>query len=218
MKKITILLIFALTTALVACSNEPDIEFSYVVGSEVMFENATALAERADRVFIGEVERISFDVVNIVTGRAPTAMCDPIHITLVTIYDVIVYASYKGVNQDVIRVIRGGGIKGYREHEQLSIKMEAGLRSLDGIYRIRIYPEITPLDVGRAYLFAVLDLVIELDGYNNFVGMINSLQSFIELSDPLITIDNFSNISVASLVSEFGETALAEFEELMRSR
>jgi hypothetical protein len=229
MKKMLMMLclgvVFVFVATLAACSVEsdvlysepltPEIKFSYRHGQELIFNDATELVELADHVFIGEVERISFAVMNEETGKAPTEECHPIFLTLITIYDVNVLTSYKGVQQSTMRIATGGGIKGYRESEQLAIIMEAGAVSNDGEYRILINLDIAPLEVGRAYLFTVQDLIVELDGYSNFVGVISSLHSFLDLSNPFETMVYFSNITVESLISEFGEAA---FEEFLQNR
>lgn len=224
MKKLSILVVFVFIAALAACSAEPDvlysepvipeIKFSYRHGQELIFIDAAELVERAGHVFIGEVERIYFAVINDVTGRAPTKECNPRFLTLVTIYDVNVLTSYKGAQQSIMRVMTSGGIKGYRESEQLAIIMEAGAVSNDGEYRILINLDITPLEVGRAYLFTLRDLIVELDGYSNFVGLVSSYHSFLDLNDPFETVVYFSNISVESIISEFGETAFEEFLQI----
>jgi hypothetical protein len=225
MKKMLMMLcigvVFVFIAALAACSSEPDvlyfepvapeIKFVYRHGQESIFTDATELVELADHVFIGEVERISFAVINDETGKAPTIECHPRFLTLITIYDVNVLTSYKGAQQSTMRIVTGGGIKGYRESEQLAIIMEAGAVSNDGEYRILIDLDIPPLEVGRAYLFSVCDLIVELDGYSNFVGVITSLHSFLDLNDPFKTMVYYSNITVESLISEFGESAFEEF-------
>lgn len=219
MKKLFILLIPLLMAALVACSPGQivssesvthRIEFAYIVGDEYMVSDTTALVDISNHVFVGEVESISFAIINDDTGKAPTAECNPSHLILITIYDVRVITAYKGADQATMRVITQGGIKGYREQEQLSVTMEAGARSLDGAYRVLIAPEISSLYVGESYLFAVQDLIVELDGYSNFVGVINSLQSLLNLDNPYYMVDDFSSISVESLISDFGTTAFAE--------
>ena len=188
-----------------------EIMFAYVASDEFMLGDVASLAEFADHVFIGEVERISFAVINDETGKIPTDECNPNHLTLVTIYDVAVLSSYKGAQQRTIRVITPGGVRGYRETEQLATVAEARMTSIDGVYRIPIHSYASHLEVGRVYIFSVIDLIIELDGYSNFVGQINSRQSFLELDNPRNLIDNYTDISVESLIREFGETAFDEF-------
>ena len=188
-----------------------EIEFSYVRADEFVLNDAVALVEYADHVFIGMVNSISFAMINDVTGAAPTENCNPNHIILVTIYDVNVLAAYKGAQQETIRVMKPGGIRGYREREQLLLTIEAGNVSRYGTYHMLIYPDIPALAVGIPYLFIVQNLLADLDGYNHFVGIINSQQSFLEIADPFKSIDTFSNITVEAIISEFGETAFEVF-------
>jgi hypothetical protein len=195
------------------------LEFVYTMADEMLFGDVTALVEHVDHVFVGEVESISFAVINDVTGRIPTENCNPDFLTLITIYDVTVLFSYMGAQQTAMRVVVPGGVRGYREDEQLSAVLEAGALafSVDGIYRVPVHIYASFLEIGGVYLFAVLDLDIEMDGYSNFVGRVNSLQSFFDLNDPFDkSMDNFSNITIESLIGEFGEVAFEEFMQNMQ--
>lgn len=238
MKKMITLLVALFAVTLAACSAVPDgthngelttthehaegsysigqpalheVEFVYFTADELMFGSVASLVENSDHVFLGKVESISFAVINNVTGRTPTEDCNPNFLTLITIYDVSVVLSYTGAQRTPMRVITPGGVRGYREREQLSTIMDAGAISFDGMYRIPVHLYATSLEPGEAYLFAVLDLDIEIDGYSNFVGMVNSRQSFFDLDDPFELIDDFSGITVETIISEFGETAFEEF-------
>jgi len=189
------------------------IEWIYRTGDEVMYSDAAALTEIADHVFTGVVDNISFAIINDETGVSPTEECNPNHLILITIYDVIVLTNYKGAEQHIMRVVTQGGIKGYREEEQLSLLMEGGIVSRDGESRIFIYRALFPLEKGEAYLFVVMDLIVELDGYRNFVGILNSRQSLLDLDNPFEAVDDFSNITVRSVISEFGDVAFEEHWE-----
>jgi len=220
MKKLTVLLIPLLVAILAACTPEQfalyselanhEIKFSYIVGDEFVLGDVVALVDHADHVFVGTVNSISFVVINNETGKAPTEACNPNRLTLATIYDVTVITAYKGAQQSNMRVAIQGGIKGYREREQLFVIIEAGATSLDGSFRIPIFDSAYPLEAGETYLFAVRDLIVELEGYSNFVGAINSIQSLIDIDDPFELVDTWSDISVESVISEFGPTAFAE--------
>ena len=210
MKKLTIFLIIAFMVILTACSNESNesypesesysenepysesepypefsIEFVYTMGDEILFQTAEELLAHVDHVFVGRVERVSFTILNDETGRAPTEECNPHHLALVTIYDVAVLTAHRGAQQSTMRVATLGGTMGYRESEQLSLLVEAGLIAVDGVYHVPINIYASDLRAGEVFMFAVPDIDVELDGYSAFVGRVNSRQSFIDLDDPL---------------------------------
>jgi hypothetical protein len=215
MKKIILFIITLclLLVSIVGCNygnglyERQEVKFEYVMTDEMLFGNVIQLVESADHVFVGEVENISFAVINDVTGRTPTENCNPDFLTLVTIYDVSVLFSYMGAQQTITRIITPGGVRGYREYEQFSLIMDMGVGAIP-IHSSSVY-----LELGGVYLFVVLDLDIEIDGYNNFVGRVNSLQSFFDLGDPLKSVDNFSDITVKNIINEFGTNAFEEFTQ-----
>ena len=218
MKKLLVLLISLLVAILAACTPSQPVWYSELANHEIKFSyihaqtslyGSESLVNRANHVFVGKVNNISFVVINNETGKAPTEECNPNRLTLATIYDVTVVTAYKGAEQSTMRVLIQGGIKGYREREQLFVTMEAGAVSPDGSYRILI-SDFSPLAVGEFYLFAMLDLDVELDGYSNFVGIVNTKQSVFDLYNPFELVDTWSDISVESVISEFGPTAFAE--------
>ena len=220
MKKLSVLLISLFVAMLAACTPEQlalyndlanhEIKFGYIMLDEFMLGDVAQLINHANHVFTGKVESISFAVINNETGKAPTEECNPSRLTLVTIYDVAVTTAYKGAEQSIMRFLVQGGIKGYREYEQLFVTMEAGVALFAGSYRIMTLPELSALEKGETYLFAALDLIVELDGYSNFVGIVNTKQSVFDLYDPFELVDTWSDISVESIISEFGPTAFAE--------
>ena len=219
MKKICLLLILGCLFALSACaSSRNTIEFTYSMGSEILFDTTEELVRVVDYVFVGVIDSISFSVVNSVTGRAPTANCNPSHLRLITIYDVNVLVAYKGAERDAIRLLLPGGIRGYREMEQLAAMQEAGLRSHDGVYRISIFPRISPLEVGVAYLFSVIDLSVDIYGYSNFVGIHNSVQSLINLNNPFEVVDDYSGTSAQAIINEFGDSAFNKLLGVLATR
>jgi len=76
----------------------------------------------------------------------------------------------------------------------LLLLMEEGIVSRDGESRTFIYRALFPLEKGEAYLFVVMDLIVELDGYRNFVGVLNSRQSLLDLDSPFEAVDDFPEI------------------------
>ena len=215
MKKIILFIITLclLLVSIVGCNygnglyERQEVKFEYVMTDEMLFGNVIQLVESADHVFVGEVENISFAVINDVTGRTPTENGNPDFLTLVTIYDVSVLFSYMGAQQTITRIITPGGVRGYREYKQFSLVMGMGAGA------IPIHSSSTSLELGGVYLFVVLDLDIEIDGYNSFVGRVNSLQSFFDLGEPLKSVDNFSDITVKNIINEFGANAFEEFTQ-----
>jgi len=215
MKKLPVILCFALIAMLLlsACVSVSGTKYIYRTGDEVTYDNVSELIEIADHVFTGVVENISFAIINDETGKPPTEACNPNHVILITIYDVVVMSNYKGAEQHIMRVATQGGIRGYREEEQLYLLMHEGIVSLDGEYRILIDRGLSPLEKDESYLFVVIDLIIELDGNRSFVGILNSYQSLLDLDNPFEEVDSFSNITVRSIISEFGITAFEEHWE-----
>jgi len=216
MKKISILLCLTLMLALMACSSPqdpPEVEFTYIHGEDYYFSTVEDLVTRVDHVFVGTVTDMSFNVISTETGRAPTPECNPERLSLGRTYYVTVLTAYKGAERDVMRVTVDGGIKGYREEEQLALIQEAGAHYWDGVYRIPIEVGLYPLEMGETYLFAVLDLRIELDGYSDFVGIVNATQSLLELNDPFEIVHDNSGLSAEAIISEFGEEAFEEHWE-----
>ena len=220
MKKLSVLLISLLVAMLAACTPEQlalyndlanhEIQFGYVMLDEFMLGDVAELVDFADHVFTGKVESISFAVINDVTGKAPAEECNPRYLRLITIYDVAVINAYNGADRSTMRFLVQGGIKGYREHEQLFVTMEAGVALFAGSYRIMTLHELSALEAGETYLFVALDLEVELDGYSNFIGIVNTKQSVYDLYNPFELVDTWSDISVESIISEFGPTAFAE--------
>ena len=86
------------------------------------------LAVVSDNIFEGKVIDISFDIVDMVTGKSDMSYeSESTHRMLYTIYTVEVNEMYKGGGEDIRKICVEGGIVGYNEEKQLEYLEKSGL-------------------------------------------------------------------------------------------
>jgi hypothetical protein len=143
-----------------------EIKYGVITGDWFLFPELHELIERTDVAVIGKVTGVSFDIVDKRTGHSPTENKKEEYIAhfgddvvpwalweLITIYDVDIISTYKSSYAETIQIRIPGGIKDYREEEQLAISRKHDINFV--IYH-KDYAD--KFEVGETYLFALTRL------------------------------------------------------------
>ncbi|MBQ7699911.1 MAG: hypothetical protein IJT49_06175 [Clostridia bacterium] len=128
------------------------------------YETADEAVQASTNVYSGKITDISFEVIDIVTGKAAR---DPESTDntrmLYTVYTVEVKNNYKGETGKTVKIARIGGIKGYKMEDQYMLMELSGL--LDTTSKsIPVYSSkcASPAE-GNEYLFCTSRKVTDFD-------------------------------------------------------
>ncbi|MCL2816891.1 MAG: hypothetical protein FWD39_00700 [Clostridiales bacterium] len=182
--------------------NNEEIKYAEMSADWPIYSDARELLkEWGNLVFIGKVTGISFAVLDITTGLAPTEATEDRNRRLYTLYEVEIIVSYKGDASDVTYFKVIGGLRDYRADEQLRIMKEGNARWWE--YGIPIFgcDQELKCEIGKTYLFVMLK-----SETGNTPKILNPWQSLYDLNDPL-TGQGFPNreISIKEILSEIGQ-------------
>lgn len=99
------------------------------------YKSFEEIVAASTNIFTGKVKSITFDVINMKTGKIDNSTdSDNTDRMLYTIYTIDVLSSLKGENAGEIKICRIGGTPGYNEEEQYKIICSSGLdKTLNGI-------------------------------------------------------------------------------------
>ena len=158
-------------------------------------------------IFTGNVTGISFQILDITTGGAPTHETEKKNCYLNTIYEIDIITSYKGKYSEKTQIRMLGGIIDYRTEEQLSISKE--IEDFNG--RITIVEGMPEINIGETYLFVTGQfLTIAGQFVTSAPTLVNLNQSVYNLHNPFDKklegySDNIFPISAKDIISAFGE-------------
>lgn len=167
-----------------------------------VYESADELIEACDKVIVGTVTNISFQVLDIRTGKTPEEGTDDFYRKLYTIYDIDVVETYKGDSKSTEQVRIIGGLEGAYVTEQLTAlgHEQATIFVLDGLMEI---------SMGGTYLFM-------LDQYEDVPPtIVNIEQGIYDICDAFTNEPKKDgNITVQEIISSFGTDAWRKFESI----
>lgn len=180
-------------------SIDSNVKYSVISANFRVFEEAQALIEAADLVFVGKVVSRSFQILDYMTGLPPTEKTEEIDKILCTIYTVEVITSYKGGYSRTINIRTQGGVKGECLSEQFQVLKTVSsnvIPIMDGMPQIRI---------GEKFLFSL----IEFEGTDPV--LLNPGQGVIPIENA-ITEDEYKLLSTKDIISYFGEEQWSTFK------
>jgi len=157
--------------------------------------------EKTCKNYIGRVTGISFTLIDIHTGYAPTEKSDESDIFIHTIYEIEVLISYKGNNKIHEKIEIQGGIPGEYVTEQLEVLRDAPES------RRRISQFWSPLNLGEIYLFNLWQYKEEFTP-----TPLTPMQGIYTLQNPFESEEaKNNNISAKDMISAFGQDKWEEF-------
>ena len=121
------------------------------------FSTAEELTEKASDVYTGTVTDISFDVIDLKTGKtACKDLAEAEYPMLCVIYTIETEDYYKGSQREVVQLKTEGGWAGFKDDEQRAV-----LDDFENIEKDRVYFEADQFDrlsVGETYVFCTQSL------------------------------------------------------------
>jgi hypothetical protein len=145
-------------------------------------------------IFVGKVTDISFQVLDLKTGAPPTEKTEERYRFLNTIYEIDISTVYMGEpRESAIRM--DGGVKGYKEEEQIRLIKDESAWPNDGIPILEWGT--AEIEIGETYLFVAGQFDIGLP------TLINLDQSFYNLRNPFEKHHN--DITAKDIISALGE-------------
>lgn len=177
---------------------EMNVQYIDVSADWPAYANVSALIKEANVVVVGKVTGISFQILDLKNGGAPTEDSEQRNCSLCTIYDVEVGSLYKGNADSKFQFFMYGGLKEEYVKEQLA--------ALDSIEPKKIpVMEGTPdIDIGETYLFVLYQYKDKMP------TPLNLKQGVYQIDDPLKK-DAYSYVSPKEVISYFGEDKWTAF-------
>jgi len=128
------------------------------------YENAEEIKEAATNIYVGTVKDISFEIINIKTGKVDSSF-QPQNTNrmLYTVYTITIKESIQGVNPTEIKLCTIGGWKGYKVNEQQAKLQAAGISQEDNSIPIVSDNTFVRLDIGEEYLFCTSRTIGDFD-------------------------------------------------------
>lgn len=167
-----------------------------------MYKSVDELIEVCDEVVLGRVTNISFQVLDIRTGKTPEAGAEEFYCYLYTIYDIDTIETYKGEPGDQKQVRVVGGVEGAYLTEQLAaLEQEQAT--------IYVLEDSVEISEGGTYLFM-------LDKYDDAIPtIVNVEQGIYDISNAQSSVpEQEDGITVRDIISSFGINELREFESI----
>ncbi len=128
-----------------------NIKITYFSADWPYYHTVETLTEAASDIFEGKITNISFDTVNIRTGKSEKQSSDKSSLRLYTVYKIEVSDFYKGNKKEIMYIGVMSGKKGYKEAEQYEVMKNSGILN-EGV-GILVLNENVPLEIGESYLF-----------------------------------------------------------------
>lgn len=177
---------------------EMDVQYIDVSADWPAYANASALIKEANVVVVGKVTGISFQILDLKNGGAPTESSEQRNCSLCTIYDVEVGSLYKGNADSKFQFFMYGGLKEEYVKEQL-----AALDSIDQ-KKIPVMEGTPDIEIGKTYLFVLYQYKDKMP------TPLNLKQGVYRLDDPLKK-DAYSYVSPKEIISYFGDDKWTAF-------
>lgn len=168
-----------------------------------LYGAADELIDASDKIILGTVTDVSFQMIDIRTGKSPEGEADELYCYLYTIYDIDTLETYKGEpsQKEQVRVI--GGIEGAYETEQVAA---LGGQEQPTIF---ILGDSARLNEGETYLFMLAqydDAIPTIVNVEQGIYDIAGIQS----NEP----EQGGDITVQDIISSFGQNKWIEFESI----
>ena len=164
-----------------------------------LYSSTSELIDASDKVILGTVTDVSFQMIDIRTGKVPEGAVEELYCYLYTIYDIDTLETYKGEpsQKEQVRVI--GGIEGDYEAEQVST---LGDQEQPTIF---VLGNSAKLNVGDTYLFVLAQ-------YNDSLPtIVNVEQGIYDVADAQSN-EQDEEITLRDIILSFGQNEWIEFE------
>lgn len=186
-----------------ATATELNIVYETISPDWPLYGTVDELIDASDKVILGTVTNVSFQMIDIRTGKAPEGEADELYCYLYTIYDIDTIETYKGEpNQnEQVRVI--GGIEGAYETEQVAALGEQEQPT------IFVLGDSAELNEGETYLFMLAQ-------YDDAIPtIVNVEQGIYDIADVQSNgPEQGGEITVQDIISSFGQNEWIEFESI----
>ena len=141
-----------------------------------VYNSTEEIANAATNIYVGTVKDISFEVIDMKTGKADNSS-ESLSTSrmLYTVYTISVTDSIKGDNPEEIKICTLGGIAGYNEENQFNKLRSSGL--LTKYNGIPITKSKCSLAVGNKYLFCTSRTVGDYDFVINLTQFAHRIDS-----------------------------------------
>lgn len=184
-------------------NTELNVVYETISPDWLLYDSVDELIDASDKVILGTVTNVSFQMIDIRTGKAPEGEVEESYCYLYTIYDIDTIETYKGEpsQKEQVRVI--GGIKGAYEPEQVA--------ALGGQEQTTIFTlgDSARLDEGVTYLFMLAQ-------YDDAIPtIVNIEQGFYDIADVQNNgTEQDGDITVQDIISSFGQNEWIEFKSV----
>jgi len=132
-------------------NEETEIKITPISADWPYYSTVDSLVLASSNVFEGKITDIRFDVIDLKTGEFASKDTKASSMFLYTIYEVEVSNSYKGICTSKVYIKIIGGMKGYKEADQLTKMKEFGIYNEKN--GIMVLSNIESLDIGKSYMF-----------------------------------------------------------------
>ncbi len=182
---------------------EPNIVYETIFPDWPSYGTVHELIDASNKVILGTVTRISFQMMDVRTGKTPEGEADESYIYLCTIYDIDTLKTYKGKpnENEQVRVI--GGIEGAYEREQAAA---LGEREQSVILCLGDFAK---LNEGETYLFMLAQYD---DAIPTIVNVDQGIYNIADVKPDGSEQDG--EITVKDIISSFGTNEWNEFESM----
>lgn len=168
-----------------------------------LYGSADELIDACDKIVLGTVTDISFQMIDIRTGKEPEGEVEESYCYLYTIYDIDTIETYKGQSsqKEQVRVI--GGIEGAYETEQAAALREQEQPT------IFVLEDSARLNEGETYLFMLAE-------YDDAIPtIVNVVQGIYDIADVQSNgPEQDGEITVQDIISSFGQDEWDVFESI----
>lgn len=165
------------------------------------YRSADELIEASDKVILGTVTNVSFQIWDLRTGKAPGAGVEDFNCSLYTIYDIDTIKTYKGEPKDKEQVRIMGGVEGAYEDEQIAVlrqREQVSIPALDDLKK--------KIREGETYLFMLAE-------YDDALPTIVNPQGIYNIKDIQTNgYEQDGEITAREIISSFGTDEWSKVE------
>ena len=175
-----------------------DIKITKLHADWPYYDSLQELAEAATDIYEGKIVNISFDIVDMYTGKSlsESESVDKSHLELYTVYEVEVSKTYKGTEKDKRSFCVVGGLDHYKLEDQYDLMSSAQIYTPD--MGIKVIDEFRTLNIGESYLF------LTADNGGTYDYIVNANQFAFETNDTVVS-DGFNYQKVKDYVLSVNE-------------
>lgn len=168
-----------------------------------LYGSADELIDACDKVVLGTVTDISFQMIDIRTGKEAEEEVEESYCYLYTVYDIDVIETYKGQSSQTEQVRVIGGVEGDYETEQVAALREQEQPT------IFVLEDSVRLNEGETYLFMLAE-------YNDAIPtIVNVVQGIYDIADVQSNgSEQDGKITVQEIILSFGQNEWNEFKSI----